>query len=335
MPGVRQLLFKSAVGALLLSLSCLVVAQTCQTASDLDDATQNAIRTAGQRFFDMASKGDVVSMQQNAIPGLASNFSSISATVKDRQPELAGAQASVSSLFLLEAEGTAPLPNAQFYCGVFGKNGQTANSAILNLSNLPPGKYGVVILTATSPKGKTHFSVIVQQEGNEWKLGGLYIKPAEVAGHDGDWYLARAREYKSKGQMHNAWLYYLQAAEMLSPLSFMSTQATDKLYEEFQGVRPADMPAADKPADLNAGGVTYKLTRLAGVPVGNDLDLLVRYQVSDASNANQSYQSNVAVIKALVAKYPELRDAFSGIEARGVDSSNRDYGTLLGMKDVK
>ena len=335
MSGVRHLLLRSAAGALLLALSWPAAAQNCQTASDMDDAARNAITAAGQKFFDMASKGDVTSMQQNSIPSLAANFGSISAIVKDRQPELAGAQATVKSVFLLEADGTAPLPNAEFYCGVFGKNGQTANSAIFNLSNLPPGKYGVVILTVASPKGKTHFSVIVQQEGNDWKLGGLYIKPADIAGHDGDWYLSKAREYKSKGQMHDAWLYYLQAADMLSPLSFMSTQATDKMYEEFQGARPADFPAADKPADLSAGGAAYKLTRMSPAQVGNDLDLLVRYQVADASNANQSYQSNMAVMKALVTKYPELRDAFSGIEARAVDSSGHDYGTLLGMKDIK
>jgi len=41
------------------------------------------------------------------------------------------------------------------------------------------------------------------------------------------------------------------------------------------------------------------------------------------------------VIKALVAKYPELRDAFAGVVARAVDPSGRDYGTLLPMKDIK
>jgi hypothetical protein len=41
------------------------------------------------------------------------------------------------------------------------------------------------------------------------------------------------------------------------------------------------------------------------------------------------------VIKALVAKYPELRAAFAGVVARAVEPSGRDYGTLLPMKDVK
>ena len=69
--------------------------------------------------------------------------------------------------------------------------------------------------------------------------------------------------------------------------------------------------------------------------VGNDLNLIVRYQTADASNTNQSYQSNVAVIKAFTTKYPEVRDAFAGVVARAVDASGRDYGTLLAMKDIK
>ena len=69
--------------------------------------------------------------------------------------------------------------------------------------------------------------------------------------------------------------------------------------------------------------------------VGNDLDLIVKYQAADISNTNQAYQSNVAVIKALVTKYPEVRDAFAGVVARAVDPSGRDYGTLLAMKDIK
>jgi hypothetical protein len=310
-------------------------AQRCQTAGDLDDAARAAITAAGQRYFGMAAKADVASLRQNAIPSLASGFSGIETTVKDHQPDLTGAQGTVKSVFLLETEGTTPTPHAEFYCGVFGKNGQTAGSAVFYLDNLAPGKYGVVLLEANGSKGKTMFSVILQQAGTDWKLGGLYVKSALVAGHDIDWFLAHAREYKAKGQVHNAWFYYLQASSLLSPLPFMATLATDKLSEESQGVRPADLPSDGKIADLAASPASYKLTAVFPEVVGNDLDLIVKYQAADISNTNQAYQNNVTVIKALVAKYPEVRDAFAGVVARAVDPSGRDYGTLLAMKDVK
>jgi hypothetical protein len=171
--------------------------------------------------------------------------------------------------------------------------------------------------------------------GTDWKLGGLYVKSAQVAGHDGDWFVARAREYKAKGQMHNAWFFYAEARALISPLPFMSTLATDKLYDESQSLQPADLPTDGKTVALAAGAITYKLTAMFPEVVENDLDLIVKYQVSDISNTTQTYQSNVAVMKALVAKYPELKDAFGGIVARAVDPGGRDYGTMLAMKDIK
>lgn len=320
---------------LLVSSSRNGVAQSCQTTGDLDDASQTTITTAAQRYFDLAAKGDIAALRQGAIPSLAASFSAAEATVKNRQQDLAGAHATVRSFFLLEAEGATPIPHAEFYCGVFGKNGQTSNSAVFNLENLPPGKYAVVILDATSPSARTSFSVILQQAGTDWKLGDLYIAPAQVAGHDGDWFLARAREYKTKGQLHNAWLFSLQARNLVSPMPFMSTLATDKLYDDSQSLQPGDVPANGKTVDLTAGTATYKLTTLFPAAVGNDVDLIVKYQAADISNTNQTYQSNVAVIHALVAKYPEVREAFAAVVARAVDPSGRDYGTLLAMKEIK
>jgi hypothetical protein len=308
-------------------------AQSCETSSDLEEATQAAITAAGQRYFGMIAKGDAVSLRQSAIPSLAPDFSGIETTVKDHQQDLVGAQATVKSAFLLD--GTTPVPHAEFYCGVFNKTGQTSRSAVFYLDNLPAGKYAVVLLDAAGARGRNMVSLILQQAGTDWKLGGLYIKTAQVAGHDSDWFLARAREYKTKGQMHNAYFFYTEARSLISPLNFMSTLATDKLYDESQSAQPADMPANGKTVDLPAGTAAYKLTAVFPEIVGNDLDLIVKYQAADISNTNLAYQSNVAVIKALVAKYPEVRDAFTAVVARAVNPNGQDYGTLLAMKDIK
>ncbi|HEV3305212.1 MAG TPA: hypothetical protein VGZ91_02130 [Candidatus Sulfotelmatobacter sp.] len=329
----------SALGfaALAVVLGCAIsaVAENCTTANDMDAATRTALTTAGQRYFDLLAKGDTTSLRQAAIPSLASDFSGVEATIKDKQSALTGAKGTARPPFLLEADGTAPIVRAEFYCGVFGRNGQTADSAAFYLNNLPPGKYGVVILDVSSSKGPHTVSWILQQVGSEWKVGGLYIKASQIGGHDSDWFLKRAQEFKTKGQAHNAWFYYLEARSLISPLPFMSTAATDKLYDESQKAQPTDLPADGKTADLPAGTATYKLTDLFPELVGNDLDLIVKYQAADVSNTNAAYSSNVAVMKALLAKYPELRDAFAAIVARAVDPSGRDYGTMLAMKDIK
>lgn len=311
------------------------VAENCVTATDMDAATRGALTSTGLRYFDMIARGDAASLRQNAIPGLANDFSGIEGTIKANQAALAGAKASARPPFLLELEGTAAVARAEFFCGVFGASGQTKDSAAFSINGLSPGKYGVVILDAPSAKGAYTVSLIVQQIGSEWKLGGLYIKSAQSAGHDSDWFSTKAHEYQSKGQMHNAWLYYLVVRSLISPLPFMSTAATDKLYDDSQKLQPADFPADGKTADLPGGGATYKVTALFPEVVGNDLDLIVRYQLPDVSNTNTTYQSNVAVMKALVTKYPELRDAFAAVVARAVDPSGHDYGTMLAMKDIK
>jgi hypothetical protein len=310
-------------------------AESCQTSNEMDDATRTGLTNAALRDFGLIAKGDAASLKQSAISSLASDFSGVEDRIKESQAALASAKAAARPQFLLVVEGTAPIARAEFFCGVFGSKGQTRDSAVFTLNNLPPAKYGVIILDAPTPKGPYTVSLILQQQGSDWKLGGLYIKSGQAAGHDSDWYAARAHEFAAKGQTHNAWLYNVEAISLVSPLPFMSTAVTDKLYDDLQKSQPADVPADGKTTDLSGAGVTYKLTAIFPEVVGNDLDLIVRYSAGDVSNSNQTYQNNVALMKALLTKYPELRDAFAAVVARAVDPAGRDYGTMLAMKDIK
>src|SRR5437899_12492452 len=98
----------------LLSFLPSAYAQSCQTATDLEDATRSAITAAAQRYFAMADKNDAASLRQSAIPSLASDFAGIENTVRYRQPELSGPQATVKSVSLLD--GSTPSPYAEDYC---------------------------------------------------------------------------------------------------------------------------------------------------------------------------------------------------------------------------
>lgn len=320
---------------LLAFLPWYAVAQTCQTSNDMDATTRTAVTNAADRYFGMAVRGDAASLRQNAISTLASDFIGVENVVKEHQPDLAGAQASIKSSFLLNAGDAGSNQHAEFWCGVFNRNGQTENSASFVFNSLPPGKYAVVLMDANSPQGKTMFSPILQQSGSDWKLAGLYIKSANFAGHDSEWFLNQARQYKAKGQTHNAWFFYLQARNLASPLPFMSTLASDKLYDESQPMKPTDLPTDGKPANITAGSSSYKLTAVFPQVVGKDLDLIVNYESANVSNTNVAYQDNLNIMKALIAKFPEVRDAFAAVLARAVDTSGRDYGTLLAMKDIK
>ena len=310
-------------------------AQTCFTASDMDEPTRAALVNSAKRYFEMAARGDSAALRQNSTPSLASDFSGIETVVKDNQANLSGAQANPHPPFLFKVEGTAPLAHAEFLCGVFGKVGQTADSAVFEIPNLQPGNYGIVILDVPTAKQTYAVSFVLQQEGKDWKVGGFYVKETQIAGHDGNWFVDHARAFKAKGQNHNAWLYYLEARDLLVPLSFMYTQTTDRLGDEAETVKPADLPVDGKTVDLLAGGKTHRLTTLFPLAVKQDLDLVAKYQSPDVSNTTQTFQDNTEVMKALLVKYPEFRDAFDGVVVRAVEPSGRDYGSLLSMKDIK
>ena len=310
-------------------------AQTCQGAADMDAPEQTALEAAAKRYFEMSARGDAAALKQNSIGSVAASFAGIETAVKENQAAFADAKATVRPPFLLIADGPEPLTRAEFLCGVFGKSGQTKESAVFVLPNLPPGKYGVTILDVNGGHAAMTLTLVLQHAASDWKLAGFFPRSSQAAGHDAAWFTERARAFKAKGQNHNAWLYYREAIALSAPVDFMSTLATDKLYDETQATQPADVPVNGAALDMSAGGKIYHLTEIFLLAVGDDLDVVVKYQTADISNTAHTFQENTIVIVALVAKFPELREAFAGVVARAVEPSGRDYGSLVAMKDIK
>ena len=332
----RLLLFSAILVAFFFVFPVGGSAQTCFTGDDMDAATRSALQTAGTRYFDMAARGDTASLKQNSISSVANNFGGIENTIKENQTNLAGAHATARPPFLLKAEGTTPLAKAEFLCGVFDANGQTKNSAEFIIPNLPPGSYGIVVLDVLASSTAYTFALVLEQEGADWKIGNLFLQAANLNGHDSAWFVSQAGVLKGKGQTHNAWLYYVQARQLMMPVPFMYTQASDKLYDAMQAVKPVDLPVEGNTTDLLApGGKTYKLTEAFPLAVGKDLDIVVKYQNPDVSDTGKTFEENMNVMRALLAKFPELRDAFAGVVVRAVEPSGRDYGSMMPMKDIK
>jgi hypothetical protein len=310
------------------------LAQTCQTAEEIEPAARHAIEATARQNYDWAAKGDVASMRQNAIPSLASDFGGIESAVKENQAEFSTVQPTLRPPFLLQAEGKEAIQRAEFLCGVFGKTGQTTNSAVFVIPNLPPGDYAVVTLDVPAKTPST-LSLVLQKQGADWKLGGFYARPTQAAGHDAKWFLEKARAFKAKNENLDAWLYYVKARDLMVPVPFMSTLQTDQAYDEAQSVQPPTPPSAQTPLEISAGGTVYRITSMFVVGVDNDVDLVVKYSCASIADSNQTFQKNLAAIRALAAKYPEVRDAFASIIARAVEPSGRDYGTMLAVKEIK
>lgn len=304
-------------------------ATSCATSSELDPPMKQSIERAAQQYAVYAVRGDLSSLRQSSIGSLASNFGGIEALLGDYKASLAGATPAIRSAYLLEARGAQVLDTAEFFCGIMNAPDATG----FNITALPPGEYALTIQDLTSPQVPFLLTQILKNNSG-WKLAGFYLKPARLAGHDPAWFLQKAREFKARGETRNAWFYYLAAWDMTAPVEFMSTRPLDKLVDEMAQVRPNDLPFTG-PVDLPGAGKTYKVTYVSMVPVNDDMYLLVKYQSPDVSNTQQAYADNLSVIKAVTLKYPEYRDAFSGVVARATEPSGRDYGSMLAMKDVK
>ncbi len=315
---------------LLLTATSSMAFETCSTAAEMEANTRAALERAASQYTQMAASGDVSSLRQNSIASLATNFGGVENAISQNKSNFSGAQPSTRASYLLEAPGNAPLERAEFFCGVFNSPERVAFA----IPNLPPGHYGLVIEDLQGSQAPSVLTLILQQEQGRWKLAGFYPRATQIGGHDGKWFVEKARAYRAKGENHNAWFYYVLAWNVQAPVDFMSTTQLDKLADEMQQVRPSDLPGSS-PMTLTAGSQTYRVTQLFPTAVGNDLDLVVKYEAADISNSGQTFQNNMALIKALVTRYPEYREAFAAVVARAVDPRGQDYGSLQAMKEIK
>lgn len=319
---------------LLLSITALASAESCLTTGDLDAGTKSAIESAARQFYNYTAAGDVSSLRMNAIPSLQGSFAGIERSALATRDAVAGSQPNIYSTYVLDATGgPATVDSAMFLCGVYN----SADRIQFSIPNLPAGKYALVIMEANGAKGPYWLSVILQQMGSGWKLAGFYPKPRRVGANGPGYYLTHARDYRAKGELHNAYFYYVTARDLALPVSFMMTRPVERLDSEAQPIVPRDLPG-DSPMTLAApSGKSYQITQVFPVQVGDGMNLVLKYKaLGDVNDTRISYANNMELIKAFAQRYPEYRTAFAGYVARAVDpSTGADYGTVLNMSDVK
>src|SRR6202140_2984024 len=277
----KQLAFAILAAFVVLTGSLSAWAQTCQSKDEIAEPARKAVESAAQQAFDQTARGDVQALQASAVSSLQTNFSGIAGAVNDNKDAFRGPNAQIRSVCLLDT-GANPGPDGVFYCGVYGANGRSNGTAEFDLPGLPPGKYAIAIQDFIGNKGPYALSIIFQDAGG-WKVAGYQIRPGSSAGHDGLWYLVQARDYKNKGQAHNAWFYYLESLDLLSPATYMSSNLLAKIIQESNNVMPKDVPVGGKPVTFAAGGKSYNITEMAIFRNEKNFDLSMKYSVTSTS----------------------------------------------------
>jgi hypothetical protein len=306
--------------------------QQCDVRDEMPAQAKTGMENAAKQVFDQAAAGDVGAMRANAIPSLQSGFDGIAGAVSDNKAAFAGARPELRTSFLLDTGATAA-QEGRYYCGVFGADGLGANSAEFDLPGLPTGKYAIVIQDFVGGKGPYSLTTIFQDLGG-WKLAGFYVYPELANGHDGIWYLQHAREYKTKGQNHNAWFFYVTSWSLLKPVKFMDSNLLSKIVQESSGIQPKDVPAGGNAIDYTANGKTYKISDISVQPNDKFLDLSIRYSVPSTTdfNAVQADARNLA--NAYVTQNPEIKELFTNVWAHAIDPKGGEVVGLVNLKQA-
>lgn len=326
---MRTLAPRIFLSAAILAIGLCGWSQSCQTRDETPADVKSAVDSASKQAYDRASAGDVSAMQANSIPSLQSNFGGIAGAVNDNKAAFAGAKPQPRTSFFID--NSTPSADGRFYCGVFGAGGLGSNTAEFDIPGLPAGKYAIAIQDFVGNKGPYSLTTIFQ-DMNGWKLAGFYVRAESALGHDGIWYLQQARQYKAKGQNHNAWFYYVTSWDLLAPVTFMDSSVLSKITQESGGIQPKDVPSGGNPVNFSANGKTYSITDMSVFHTDTTFDLSIRYTAASTADFNATQAEARGVATAFAAQHPELKDAFNNVWVHAMGPNGSDVPGLVNLK---
>lgn len=326
----RRLFFLLVAGTLLLPNANAV---SCKTGSQMTAAERDALSSTARTLAGDVQSGDTQALRNNTLPAVAADFGGIAASANNLKPLMQQATITVEELYLLDAsDQSAGAARTDFYCGT--------RIVTIDIPNLPSGKYALAILHATGVPQPQQLSLILSENAeNRWMLAGFFSNRMIEAGHDGLWYWQQAREYAQKKMDWNAWFYYQTAAALLQPAPFLSSPNFEKLQQEADRARPANLPAATRPVMLDVQGSPVELTTINITEAFGGFDLEVHYIPSTAQLAQlhdpvAARKQAIAIMTALLVQHPELRSGFRGVWVRADQNGGSIYALDLPMAQI-
>jgi hypothetical protein len=308
------------------------LAASCTTQAQMPSAQRDAVSNAAKTMLAEMRDGNIQSLQANTLPAVASDFSGIASSVQNLRPLLQNATLTVENLYVFDSSGsTAASTPSSFFCG--------QPLVILNFSDLPPGTYALAIGHATGVPQPQQISIILAKSSQDkWLLGGLFIKPMLLEGHDGIWYWNAARNYAGRNGTWGAWFYYRIATNLLTPIDSLSSPNLEKLQREAEKTKPAALPGAI-PVTVTAANGTYSVSAVDTTTTFGVLDLDVHYipdaaQTSELRNPPEARKQVIDVMSALLAQHPELHQAFHGMWVHADQGNTSLFALELPMSGI-
>jgi hypothetical protein len=237
--------------------------------------------------------------------------------------------------YLLDATDLKAPADTQFFC----TNADSAATITINLRNLPPGRYALLIGDYLGASLAGQLALIVGADaGGKWKLGGLFAREGALEGHDGVWFWSRARQLAAKKaapaiSSWSAWFSYDAARWLLLPVDFLSSPHLEKLNREQTQV--GSNPADALPLTVTgSAGKSWKITAVRLDTTLHTDDLGFAYESSGVSDPLAARAEAIAVMSAFLKQHGELRENFHGLWAYAEKDGKQSYAIEQAMSQI-
>jgi hypothetical protein len=299
-----------------------LLAEPCITQSAMQPAERDSLVRTGMTLASMTAGNDADGVRGQTMPSYAQDFNGIRDAIRTAAPHLQGASFVPDTVWILDASASKAGPDGspqdvQFFCTLNRTQGQTS----FLIPALPAGRYGLIVLNTAGTSEPWQVAMLLRQSTQgTWQLGGLFPRATAAGGHDGLWYWRAARDFATKKQAWNSFVYYIEAEQLLKPVSFVSSSHLEMLEGERGKAAPPALSSGIGPAQPLVIAVKGPEVRVTSLGAENSpgrtggIDLLAHIAATDAlADPVASRARNAAAAKAIVAAYPELRGAFQGV----------------------
>lgn len=308
----------------------------CTTQAQMTPAQRDDYSRLARMLVSDVQNGDLQGLRADTLPSVAADFSGIASSAGALKPLIQQAALTVDALFAWDAaQPAANAQGAQFFCSPPG----STMTVVLDFNGLPPGKYVLAIVHATGvPKPQQISLILAQGTDGQWKMAGIFSKPLMLAGRNGDWYWAQARQYAQRHQDWPAFFYYRIAAFLVEPDDFLTSPNVDKLRSEAGNVHPANLPAG-QPTTVYANSLSFQVTNLDTSAELGPLDFVIHYnptpeEAAQLRNPVQARQQILALMTNMLVTHPGLRDAFHGLWVYADQGNTTAFALELPMDQI-
>ena len=316
-------------------------AEVCTTQSQMKDADRDSLAAAARTLTADVIASNTAALRAATADDLTKDFAAVTFLVANTAARLAGGSPVVDQVYLLDATTIKPGANgadaeAQFFCSL----NRSVAEADFVIPGLKPGTYGFAVVHVDHGTSPWRIAYLLERDGATWKMAGIYPNASTAAGHDGLWYWKDARQRAAEKQKWNAWLEYGEADALLRPAAFVDSTHLEKLHTEQTSAAPAvvsDGVSADVPLVVKAAdGTEFHVTsiRLDDAAGGDRPDVVVHLRVDPLSDVAAARKRNADAMRAVLAAYPELRQAFHGIAVVAEAPGASPFTTESPMADI-